>query len=154
MAIFSLSLSGGSQIGSMIAGYLISSRGWRWFFILIAILLAVNLVLMIFFLPKTNFRRILFNAETAAEADKVAAEMVENNAENKQQELSTVRGEVQPGQAICAGSCWNDLVQFKNRDVEDTEIMAWPRQLSLPFRFLLVPHAFFAAVSYGVLGES
>ncbi|KAH7399714.1 MFS transporter [Cadophora sp. MPI-SDFR-AT-0126] len=150
MAIFSLSLSGGSQIGPMIAGYLVSSRGWRWFFILIAILLAINLVLMIFFLPETNFRRILFNAETAAEADKVAVEMVESNADNNRQKLSTVQGEVQPDQALYAGSYWKDLVQFKNRGVENTGIMAWLRQFSLPFRFILVPHAFFAAVSYGV----
>ena len=30
MAVFSLCLSGGSQIGPMIAGFLIGAKGWRW----------------------------------------------------------------------------------------------------------------------------
>ncbi|PVH82825.1 MFS transporter [Cadophora sp. DSE1049] len=111
MALFSLFLSGGSQVGPMIAGFLITDKGWRWFFILCAILTAVNLAMMLFLLPETNYRR--------------------NNRPY-------------------AGSYWKDLVAFKGRGTEDRGLLGWPRQFSLPFRFILVPHALFAAISYGV----
>ncbi|KAL4888834.1 putative MFS transporter [Aspergillus ambiguus] len=55
MATYALFLSGGSQIGPVIAGYLIEARGWRWFFILCVIIAAVNLVTTFFFLPETLY---------------------------------------------------------------------------------------------------
>ncbi|GKZ55124.1 hypothetical protein AnigIFM49718_011479 [Aspergillus niger] len=42
MALFALSLCAGSQVGPMIAGFVIGSKGWRWFLIVCAILGAVN----------------------------------------------------------------------------------------------------------------
>ncbi|KAF9893934.1 hypothetical protein FE257_008905 [Aspergillus nanangensis] len=55
MATYALFLSGGSQIGPVIAGYLIKARGWRWFFILCIIIAAVNLVTTFFLLPETTY---------------------------------------------------------------------------------------------------
>jgi MFS family permease len=55
MATYAFFLAGGSQIGPVIAGYLIKARGWRWFFILCLILSAVNLVTTFFFLPETLY---------------------------------------------------------------------------------------------------
>ncbi|EHA26727.1 hypothetical protein ASPNIDRAFT_132941, partial [Aspergillus niger ATCC 1015] len=56
MALFALSLCAGSQIGPMIAGFVIGSKGWRWFFIVCAILGAVNFLASVLFLPETTFR--------------------------------------------------------------------------------------------------
>jgi MFS family permease len=53
MATFAASLSAGSQVGPLVAGYLINAAGWRWFFILSAIMLAVNIVAIVFLLPET-----------------------------------------------------------------------------------------------------
>ena len=147
MAVFSFFLSGGSQVGPMIAGFLVSAKGWRWFFILCAILIALNLVLMLPLLPETNYRRVLYEGETAQEADKQAAEMLEH--EEKQVETTIEERTPQLNEPY-AGSYWKDLIQFKNRGMEEKGLLAWPRQFSLPFRFILVPHVFFAAISYGV----
>lgn len=57
MATYALFLSGGSQIGPVIAGYLVAARGWRWFFILCLIIAAVNLVTTFFLLPETLYER-------------------------------------------------------------------------------------------------
>lgn len=147
MAVFSLSLSGGSQIGPMVAGFLISARGWRWFFILCAILIGANLFLMMFLLPETNFRRVLFEGETAQEVDKQAVEMLEHSEKNVE---ATPEAQTLQVNVPYAGSYWKDLVNLKNRGTEERGIWSWPRQFSLPFRFLLVPHVLFATLAYGV----
>jgi len=148
MALFSLFLSGGSQAGPMIAGFLITDKGWRWFFILCAILTAVNLVMMLFLLPETNYRRVLYEGETAQEADKQADEMVQH-IEKGQDSIAEVPNS--QNNRPYAGSYWKDLVAFSGRGTEERGLLGWPRQFSLPFRFILVPHALFAAVSYGVV---
>lgn len=55
MAFYALCLSAGSLVGPLIAGYLVLARGWRWFFILCAILAAVNLAMTFFLLPETLY---------------------------------------------------------------------------------------------------
>lgn len=147
MGIFSLFLAGGSQVGPMIAGFLIGEKGWRWFFILCAILIGTNLLFMVFLLPETNYTRVLYQGETAQEADKQAVQMLEYSDKN------TTSTPVEQDAAVnveYAGSYWKDLFSFKNRGVESKGLWAWPRQFSLPFRFLLIPHALFASVAYGV----
>lgn len=153
MAIFSIFLAGGSQVGPMIAGFLIGARGWRWFFILCAILVALNLVLILFFFPETNYRRVLYEGETAQEADKVAVQMIED----KDQPVNTPAVSTESTESQTrdlnppyAGSYWRDLINFKDRGTEPRGLAEWPRQFSLPFRFILVPQVLFATVSYGV----
>jgi MFS family permease len=146
MAIFSLSLSGGSQVGPMIAGFLIQARGWRWLFILCAILGAVNFVSILLFFPETNYRRVLYEGETAQEVDKEAVQTVDYNDKS----ATTVESTETPLNAPYAGTYWRDLVSFKNRGTDTQGLLGWPRQFSLPFRFLLVPQVLFATISYGV----
>lgn len=153
MAIFSICLAGGSQIGPMIAGFLIAAKGWRWFFILCAILIGVNLVLILFFFPETNYRRVLYNGETAQEADKVSVQMLEYKNEAVNTPAVTTESTESQSQNLnppYAGSYWSDLISFKNRGTEPRGLVEWPRQFSLPFRFVLVPQVFFATISYGI----
>jgi hypothetical protein len=75
--------------------------------------------------------------------------------ENKQgkapgEELTTVSSRSAPENQY-AGSYFADLVSFKNRGQEASGLRALPKQLSLPWRFLLIPGAVYAAVSYGVI---
>ena len=149
MAIFSLFLSGGSQVGPMIAGFLIKSKGWRWFFILNAILIGINLALTLVLLPETNYRREMFEGETAAEVDKIAAQEVEHAHAKTLEEQPVGSTSSSTGNVDYAGSYFKDLLAFKNRGLENG-VTAWIKQLSLPFRFVLVPHALFAAAAYGV----
>jgi MFS family permease len=147
MAIFSFCLSGGSQIGPVIAGFLIESQGWRWFFILCAILIGVNMVLILLFFPETNYRRVLYEGETAQEADKVAVQMLEYKGEAAGTPEENIVSDPNPPYA---GSYWRDLVAFRNRGTETRGLLGWPRQFSLPFRFILIPQVLFATISYGV----
>jgi MFS family permease len=147
MAVFSLFLSGGSQVGPMIAGFLIGAKGWRWFFILIAILSAVNLAFMLPFLPETNYRRVLYEGETAAEVDKIAVQMIENKGVHVEEAAVSNRDELN---VPYAGSYWRDLINLSNRGTENASLQSWALQFSLPFRFILVPHVLFATISYGI----
>ncbi|RDW75210.1 hypothetical protein BP6252_06352 [Coleophoma cylindrospora] len=152
MAIFSLSLSGGSQIGPMIAGFLIQSRGWRWLFILCTIIVGANLISCIFFLPETTFRRAIFDGETAAEADKEAVDMIEHSDKRANLEHVPTNSQADGVQRNhYAGSYFKDLFQFRDRAQEPRGLRAWPKQFSLPFRFIVVPAALFATCSYGIM---
>lgn len=150
MAIFSLSLSGGSQVGPMIAGFLIKAKGWRWFFILCAILAAANLVAVLFLYPETNYRRVLYEGETAQEADKEAVQMIEYQTGDKALDSQVAGSAATDLKTPYAGSYWRDLISFRNRGTETSGLLGWPRQFSLPFRFILVPQVLFATISYGV----
>lgn len=153
MAVFSFCLSGGSQVGPMIAGFLITAKGWRWFFILCAILIGINLLMILFLFPETNYRRVLFDGETAQEADKEAVQMLEykNEAVNiSAQTPGSLESRATDLNAPYAGSYWRDLVSFKNRGTEPRGLAGWPRQFSLPFRFILVPQVLYATISYGI----
>jgi MFS family permease len=148
MALFALFLSAGSQVGPVIAGYLIADRGWRWFFKLCTILNGINLFFCLFFLPETSYRRpYVYEGETAAEVDKEAVEFAEHNEKGELQQTTSGTPVVQP----YAGSYWKDLVSFRDRGQEESGLRAFPKQLSLPFRFLFVPAALYAAISYGVI---
>lgn len=147
MAVFSFSLSGGSQFGPMIAGFLIQARGWRWFFILCSILVAANLVSVLFLFPETNYRRIFYDEETANDADKQAAQMIEFQEERRRSGSTPTISSFTPQYA---GSYWKDLVNFRDRGVDEKGLYGWPRQFSLPFRFILVPQVLFATISYGI----
>jgi MFS family permease len=151
MALFALFLSAGSQIGPLVAGYLTESNGWRWFFILCSILIAVNLVTTILFLPETTFRRAFFEGETAAELDKDVLGMAEHVEKPTLYETATNTQPDGVARPHYAGTYWKDLFQFRDRAQEAEGIRTWPRQFSLPFRFLLVPAVLFAACAYGII---
>ncbi len=147
MALFALFLSGGSQVGPIIAGYITADRSWRWFFKLCAILTGFNFVTCVLFLPETSFRRsYAFDGETAAEIDKEAIEMVENGRVEEDLEETSASNAHRLG-----SSYWRDIFSFGDRAQEESGLRAFPNQISLPFRFLLVPAAVYAAVSYGVI---
>jgi MFS family permease len=148
MAIFSLSLSGGSQIGPTIAGFLIKSRGWRWFFILNTILIACNLTFTLLLLPETNYKRHFYTGETAAEVDKSVVDEVEHVKGADEIMAHEYTGHVSSNVEY-AGSYFKDLFAFKSRGVENGHA-ALLKQFSLPFRFVLIPHVLFAVASYGV----
>jgi MFS family permease len=147
MALFALFLSGGSQIGPVIAGYITADQGWRWFFKLCAILNSVNFATCVLFLPETSYRRsYAYNGETAAEIDKEASEMVEH----KNAEENPENAPMENSHAYVT-SYWKDLISFSDRGQEESGLKAFPSQFSLPFRFLLVPAALYATVAYGVI---
>lgn len=107
---------------------------------------------MIFFLPETNFRRAFYEGETAADADvearEVAKHMEEKIAVTHVPTNSQDDGVIRPHYA---GSYWKDLVQFRDRGIEQSGLKAFLRQFSLPFRFLVVPAALYATCSYGLI---
>lgn len=144
MALFSLFLTAGSQVGPVISGFLIGAKGWRWFFILCAILNAVNLVMTFFLLPETNYRQAL----------RIDHSVIHETKEvNQIEQITTINHPESDDELIrepYAGSYFKDLWQFRNRGLEPQGMRRWLVQFSLPFRFLLVPSVIFATISYGV----
>ncbi|CZR51360.1 uncharacterized protein PAC_01235 [Phialocephala subalpina] len=125
MALFALFLSRGSQIVPVIAGYLIAEISYR--------------------------RPYVYGGETAAKADKEATQMIKNKQDKSiGDDLASIQTGTAPSVPY-AGSYWKDLVSFRNRGQKENSLRAFPKQLTLPWRFLLVPGALYAAISYGVI---
>ena len=147
MALFSLVLTAGSQVGPVISGGLIGARGWRWFFILRAILNAVSLIMTFFLLPETTYRCVSNEVQTDNDVSKDGSTVI-----NKVEEVATTDGLASEDvrfRAPYAGTYLEDLVQFRNRAADERGMRRWFVQFSLPFRSLMVPSVLFAALGYG-----
>ncbi len=83
-----------------------------------------------------------------ADIEKEAVEMMEHKP--AETDIARVPTHVNDGIAH-TGSYWRDLVSFRDRAQEKRGLLAFPAQFSLPFRFLLVPAALYAAIAYGVI---
>lgn len=142
MAVYAAALSGGSQIGPVIAGYLIKARGWRWFFILCSILAAANLVSTILLLPETIYE----GGEEAEAADDTEKE--------PQSFLENVRTQSQTGTRAKMNyrEYWKGLITFRiTREAREKGVLKHFAYLfALPFPMLLVPGVLIASVMYGV----
>lgn len=57
MGIYMLTISWGSSVGPLIGGFMIEKLGWQWQKWLSAILVGINLVMIILFLPETRWDR-------------------------------------------------------------------------------------------------
>jgi MFS family permease len=58
MFVHSLMVTSGGAFGGIFAGYIVkASTDWRWVFWMDTILTAICLLLVVLFLPETNFRR-------------------------------------------------------------------------------------------------
>ena len=148
MALFSLFLTAGSQVGPVVSGGLIGTRGWRWFFILRAILNAVSLTMTFFLLPETTSRCVSNEVQTDNDVSKDGGTVI-----NKVEEVATTDGlasEDVRSRAPYAGTYLEDLVQFRNRAAEERGMRRWFVQFSLPFCSLMVPSVLFAALAYGI----
>jgi MFS family permease len=143
MALYAAALSGGSQVGPMIAGFLIEARGWRWFFILCAILAAFNFVTAIVFLPETTY-----------ESEEVP-EQVDDIEKETQSHIEAVRVQSQGGDRLKMdyGAHWKGLFSFglTKEAKEKGLIKHFAYLFLLPFPLLLVPGVLIASIMYGVV---
>ena len=148
IGIYAFLFTAGAQLGPVITGYLVQGTTWQWFSYLCAILNGLNLLLTLFLLPETSFRRQIFQGETAAKIDENAK--VESMTHVQQVDYV----EVIPPSAVnsaYAGNYLKDLVQLRNRGLEERGMREWGYRFVEPFQFLLVPQAIFAAFSFGLI---
>lgn len=143
MAIYAGFLSGGSQIGPVIAGYLIQARGWRWFFILCAIIAAVNFITTIFFLPETIYE------------PEIEPELSEENEKDLSGHIEAVRTTSQVAQP--SKMDYHDYVKglysfnITKKAKEKGVFRHFAYLFVLPFPLLLVPGILIASLMYGVV---
>ncbi|KAF2647744.1 MFS general substrate transporter [Lophiostoma macrostomum CBS 122681] len=69
IAMYSLCLCVGAQLGPLFAGHISLNLGWRWIFKIIAIILGFNVLTTITLLPETTFIQEGSAGETAASLD-------------------------------------------------------------------------------------
>lgn len=146
MAVYAAFLSGGSQIGPVIAGYLIQARGWRWFFILCAIIAAVNLVTTIFMLPETIYEPEEEEEEPQPRDD------YEKDAHNHLEAVRTMsqmgdRTKMDYGEYMTSLFTFNITKAAKERGV----LKFFTYLFVLPFPLLLIPGVVIASMMYGVV---
>lgn len=144
MAVYAAFLSGGSQIGPVIAGYLIEARGWRWFFILCAIIAGVNLVTTIFMLPETIYDR--------EEEPEVTGDF-EKDAQSHLETVQTLQSQVGDRAAMDYGEYMKKLFTFNiTKDAKERGVLKhFIYIFVLPFPLLLVPGVLIASIMYGVV---
>lgn len=143
MAVYAAFLSGGSQIGPVIAGYLIEARGWRWFFYLCAIITAVNLVSTIFLLP-----------ETICESEE-EPEPIDDTEKDAHNHIEAVPSRAQAGDRakMDYGEYWRGLFIFSlTKEAKEKGVLKHFAYLFvLPFPLLLFPGILIASLMYGVM---
>ncbi|GLI72818.1 hypothetical protein PoHVEF18_001002 [Penicillium ochrochloron] len=145
MAVYAGFLSGGSQIGPMIAGYLIEARGWRWFFILCAIIAGVNFLTTIFMLPETIY-------ETDEEELPEQPEEIEKDVHSHLETIPT-RSQVGDRVSMDYGEYFKGLFTISlTKGAKKTGVFKFFTYLFvLPFPLLLIPGVLIASIMYGVV---
>lgn len=143
MAVYAAFLSGGSQIGPVIAGYLIEARCWRWFFYLCAIITAANLVSTILLLPETIHE---------PEDD---PQQIDDNEKDTHSHIEAMpsRPEVGDRAKMDYGEYWRGLYTFQlTKEAKEKGVLKYFAYLFvLPFPLLLVPGILIASIMYGVM---
>src|SRR5258707_14349075 len=83
--IQALSLSIGNAVAPIVSGFLIQSKGWRWYHWLVVILAGVNWLLIFFLYPETAYARDLHKSMDAAAVSRADVEdnSVKQEAESK-----------------------------------------------------------------------
>lgn len=150
MAVYAAFLSGGSQIGPAIAGYLIEARGWRWFFILCAIVAALDLVAIVLMVP-----------ETIHGPSEQPQGPCEEPGKDTPSHLETVptRSQARPSANIDNTEAKMDYGEYF-KGLFDFSLTHSAQQMGvirfftycfiLPFPLLLIPGVFIASIMYGV----
>lgn len=142
MAVYAAFLSGGSQIGPVIAGYLVQDQGWRWFFILCVIIAAVNLVMTFFLLPETLY-------EEEIERQEVPEKDTESHIETVRTTSTTAGREID----IDYKTYGKGLITLglskgaKRRGILKHFITLF----CLPLPLVFIPGVLLAAIEYGVV---
>lgn len=143
MAVYAAALSGGSQIGPVIAGYLIQAKGWRWFFILCAIIAGFNFVTTIFMLPETTY-----------EPEQIL-EPTEDIEKDTHSHVEAVRTRSQAGDRaqLDYGEYFKGLFTMEITPAarEKGVFKYFAYLFILPFPLLLVPGILIASIMYGVV---
>jgi MFS family permease len=128
----------------MIAGYLIQAKGWRWFFILCAIIAAVNLIATIFLLPET-----LHEVEPEPEVIDDIEKDVHSHVETITHTETRTEARVQMDYT----TYWKELWSFKiSEEAKKKGVFKHFAYLFvLPFPLLLIPGVLIASLMYGVI---
>lgn len=142
MSVYAASLAGGSQVGPLIAGYLIQAKGWRWFFILCAIIAAFNLVTTIFLLPET-----LYEPDEEPQSST-------NFEKDGNSHIEAVRASSHAGQRAQMDYkvYWSGLFTMGiSKEARQRGVFKYTLyQFVLPFPLLLIPGVLIASIMYGV----
>ncbi|CAG8000881.1 unnamed protein product [Penicillium olsonii] len=144
MAIYAAFLSGGSQIGPVIAGYLIQAKGWRWFFILCAIIAAVNFITTIFLLPETLYE---------VEPEPVVVDDIEKDVSSHVETVTRSDTRTETRAQMNYTSYWEGLWSFQiSKEAKEKGVLRHLAYLFiLPFPLLLIPGVLIASAMYGVI---
>ncbi|GAQ11728.1 hypothetical protein ALT_9049 [Aspergillus lentulus] len=142
MATYAFFLSGGSQIGPVIAGYLIASKGWRWFFYMCLILAAVNFVTTFFLLPET-----LYETETATEP-----EPQEDLEKVSHRHIATVSSRAS-SDSFSYLAYWKGLfrVGISQEARKEGVLKFLGYAFALPLPMIMIPGVLLASIMYGVI---
>ncbi|GIC88950.1 putative MFS transporter [Aspergillus udagawae] len=141
MATYAFFLSGGSQIGPVIAGYLVASKGWRWFFYLLLILAAVNFVTTFFLLPET-----LYEVESVTEPD------AQGDSEKVSQRHIEAVSSRSSSDAFSYAAYWKELFRVGiSQEARKKGVLKFlGYSFALPLPMILIPGALLASIMYGV----
>lgn len=144
MAVKTFSLSAGSQFGPLIGGYLIAARGWRWFFYLLVILIAVNLALVTLTFPETTYKRIYLADETAADYEE------KTSGPKHVEAVESIEGNDR-ALNLEEFSYFKNVLFVRHHRVERGGLKKLLYLAALPLGFILVPAALFTTILYGIV---
>ncbi|KAL2818726.1 MFS transporter [Aspergillus cavernicola] len=157
MAFYALSLSGRSQIGPLIAGYITAARDWRWFFIICIIVIAVDLVLVFFLLPETlqDMNALSTTGEFAPHSDSLE-KGTEAIIENSEQVNFTPSARQELRSNGQTGRYWPNMLRLSISSCarRDGILRYWFRTFLEPISIAWRPAVLYSSLTYGfILGS-
>lgn len=144
MAVYTFSLSVGSQFGPLKGGYLIAARGWCWFFYRLVILIAVNLALVTLTIPETTHKRIYLADETAADYEE------KTSGPKHVEAVESVEGNDR-ALNLEGFSYFKNVLFVRHHSIEGGAFKKLLYLAALPLGFILVPAALFTTILYGIV---
>jgi MFS family permease len=115
-----------STLAPLICGFLVAARGWPWYHWLVSILAGVNMLLIFFCFPETNYKRDLHQA-----LDDAGAGGMDYAEEHDGQDLNTLDLKTSPAlhiEGTITGSIFitkSYIQQLKPWSPVDPEVSVW-----------------------------
>lgn len=150
LAFFILALYFGSDIGPVVTGYIVDTIGWRWSFYLQIIMFGVILIVELFYMEDTTFRREEENLETEIleqirSRDTVAKEESQGQKVEGTVDVNEIDND-SVDDSIAVRSYWQ---RMRFIETEYTDIRSWLCIWYRPFFMITFPAILWGGLVYG-----
>jgi MFS family permease len=148
---FLLANTGGSGLGPLIGGYIVTGQGWRWMWRWCAIFLGVNLLLVLFFFEETKYIPSLIGRPPREEVQETPSQQQRRPKEEAGHDPTAAVSNAHPGRPAIDPTIKRKPIGERFALITNTDTPV-KDHLYQPFRILFTfPAVAYTAITYGAL---